>query len=75
MPKIICASVDCAYNGDNHTCTANRIMMSECHIMTVYDGRQLFWQCKQYEMSEQSKRLYEDFKRILKNDGIQSIES
>lgn len=75
MPKVYCGAVDCKWNDVKNQCRAKEIHLEDNYIMTVYDGRQHFNRCKDYEMSEQSKRLYEDFKRILKNDGIESIES
>ena len=68
MPKIICGAVDCEHNRDGYHCDADKIVLSEHSVMTVWEGRQQFWKCDQYEMSEQSKRLYEEFKRLIEND-------
>lgn len=68
MPKVICAACDCKWNDVNNRCRAKEIHLEDNHIMTVYDGRQHFNRCQDYEMSEQMKRLYEEFKRLMEND-------
>ena len=57
MPKVICASLDCKYNGKGYQCTAKKITMSEHFLVTVNEGRQHLWRCKQYEMSEEMKKI------------------
>ena len=57
MPKVICASLDCKYNGKGYQCTAKKINLSDNYIMTVNEGRQHFNKCRNYEMSEESKRI------------------
>ena len=65
MTKIVCAAVGCKYNDDDNVCTAPKVAMSEHSIMTLYDGRQQFWKCKQYEESEISKYVTEQFKKLI----------
>lgn len=68
MPKLICAAVDCKYNGKGHQCTAKKITMSEHYMLTVNEGRQHLWRCKQYEMDEDIQRMEEQFKELMWND-------
>jgi hypothetical protein len=42
--------------------------MSEGYVMTVYEGRQHIWRCKQYEMDEEIQRMEEQFKELMRND-------
>lgn len=65
MPKVICASLECKYNGKGYQCTAKKITMSEHYMLTVNEGRQHFWRCKQYEKSEDMERFEEQFKRMM----------
>lgn len=65
MPKIHCAAVDCKYNSKNNTCTAKEIYMSDHSIMTMHDGRQHFWRCKQYEMDEEAKKFLENWDGLM----------
>ena len=68
MTKIVCAAVGCKYNDDDNVCTAPKVAMSEHSIMTLYDGRQHFWKCKQYKQSDLAKRLSESFAKSF--DGF-----
>lgn len=68
MPKLICAAVDCKHIGKNWQCTAKKVVMSEGYVMTVYEGRQHIWHCKQYEMDEEIQRMEEQFKELMRND-------
>lgn len=61
MPKVICASLDCKYNGKGHQCTAKKITMSEHYMLTVNEGRQQFWRCKKYEKSEEMQEFEKQF--------------
>ena len=65
MTKIVCAAVGCKYNDDDNVCTAPKVAMSEHSIMTLYDGRQHFWKCKQYEESGFSKAIKEQFAEMM----------
>lgn len=68
MPKVICASLDCKYNGKGHQCTAKKITISERYMLTVNEGRQHLWKCKQYEKSEEVEQFEEQFKRMMKHE-------
>lgn len=61
---VYCASVDCKYNGDKNRCTAKGISLSSHSVMTVWDGRQEFWKCKNYEMSEEYRNVLEMINKI-----------
>lgn len=39
--------------------------MSEGYVMTVYEGRQHIWRCRQYE---EIQRMEEQFKELMQND-------
>ena len=64
MPKVICAAVDCKYNDDKNCCTAKEICMSDHYIMTVWEGRQHFHRCEQYEMSDDLWRAMDELRRL-----------
>lgn len=62
MPKIKCASCECKWNNDNYMCSyKGTILMNDCDIMTVNDGRQHFHKCKMYEKNEEYKELEQAF--------------
>ena len=71
--RVYCASQECKYN-DRNRCIAETISLS-CHsVMTYHDGRQDFWKCKQYEMSEDSKRIFECLKAIIDKQNKEAQE-
>ena len=74
MPKVICASYECKYNTDDNTCIYDEVYLNDLSIMTVYEGRQHLWRCKQYEKSEEAKRMEEKFMKFLKEQGMEIIE-
>lgn len=57
MSKVYCAASDCKWNSVKNQCAAKEIHLADNYVMTVYDGRQHFNKCHEYEMSEESKRL------------------
>lgn len=72
---VICAAVDCEHIDDEaHCCRLKRIVLSEHYMHTVNEGLQHFWRCKQYEQSAESKRLEEEFKKLLKEQGVEVLE-
>lgn len=70
MSEIICAAIDCEHIDDMNCCRLKEISLSEHFIHTVHEGVQHFWQCKQYEKSEETKRLEEKFIKLLKEQGV-----
>jgi len=57
--SVYCAAVNCKYHSDTNRCTAKRITLSSHSILTLWNGRQDFWKCKQYEMSDEYKAVFE----------------
>ena len=72
MPKVICAACDCKWNDVKNQCIAKKINLSDIYIMTMYDGRQHFNKCRNYEMSEESKRIMNELKELFFNDRNES---
>lgn len=75
MPRIKCASIDCKWNSDTNMCnygrTRHTLLMNDCYVMTVHDGRQHFHYCKAYEKSERAKELEGDFIKFLEERGLE----
>ena len=71
MPRVKCASVDCKWNNDNNMCiygrTGHTMLISDCYVSTVHDGRQHFHRCKAYEKSEVAQQLESEFAKFLKD--------
>ena len=62
MPKIKCASCECKWNNDKSMCTyKGMLLMNDCDVMTVHDGRQHFHKCKMFEESEDYQELRRKF--------------
>lgn len=64
MTRVKCPCVECKHNKD-HRCKNKGITLAWKSVMTVHEGRLEAWICKDYEMDEESKRIYEDMKRIM----------
>lgn len=64
MTKIKCPSGECVHNLDN-VCQAKSISLSWCSIMTKWEGRQEYWKCKDYEVSDEYKEAARQFKIVL----------
>ena len=74
MGIIYCGSYDCIHcNPDNNICDADEVFLNTANIMTAWEGRQDFWRCKQYEISEKTRRLYEQFEKFLKEQGLEAL--
>ena len=63
--SVYCAAVDCKYNSDTNRCTAKSISLYSHSVMTVWEGRQEFWRCKNYELSDEAKRLSAAIKQMM----------
>ena len=61
--KLFCATSECKYNDDHNQCTAHEVYLNDLSIMTVWEGRQHLWKCRQFEMSDDAKRICEEFER------------
>jgi len=59
--SVYCASSECKYNSNTGRCTAKRVDLTWHSISTVWDGRQEFLKCKQYEMSDGYATLMKQF--------------
>lgn len=57
--SVYCAALECKFHSDTNRCTAKRITLSSHSVMTLWNGRQEFWKCKQYEMSDEYKAILE----------------
>ena len=57
--SVYCAALECKFQSDTNRCTAKRITLSSHSVMTLWNGRQEFWKCKQYEMSDEYKAVLE----------------
>lgn len=55
--SVYCAALECKYHSDTNRCTAKKITLSSHSVMTVWNGRQEYLKCKQYEMSEEYKAI------------------
>lgn len=65
MPRIKCATCECKWNNDKSMCTYKGIiLMNDCSVMTVHDGRQHFHKCKMFEESED----YQELRRKFESD-------
>lgn len=52
-PKIVCANVNCKYNGFRNTCTCPQVKLSFRHLHTTNEGLIDVFECKSFE--EQTK--------------------
>ena len=67
--SVYCAALECKYHGDTNRCTAKNIILSSHSVMTVWNGRQEFLKCKQYEMSEEYKALLTALRMAEEGEG------
>lgn len=61
--SVYCAAADCKYSGSKNRCTAKQVTLSWHSVMTVWEGRQEFLQCRSYEMSDEAKRISEAIRK------------
>ena len=61
MVSITCPCVECRYNGRAHKCTAKAIKLTYRNLATINEGRVDMWVCNKYELSDEAKRIEEDF--------------
>lgn len=66
MVTVVCASADCKWCDEDNYCTAGEIHLNDMSIMTLWEGRQHLWRCKQYEMSDRAKQMFSDFDRLCR---------
>ena len=65
MTKIKCPSGECIHNSDSNVCQAKSISLEWFSIMTKWEGRQEYWKCKEYELSDEYKVMAHQFKKIM----------
>lgn len=65
MPKLFCGASDCIYNNNRNRCTAKEVSLNDLSVMTLWEGRQHLWRCKQYEMSEEAKKIEKMMKEVM----------
>ena len=68
MPTVYCASIECKRNNKNK-CTAKVLTLNESHLHTVWNGVEQVWRCKQFEMSEEAKRMKAEMEWLIGGDG------
>ena len=68
MAKVWCAAIECV-NNKNNQCKAAEINLSDGHIHTVYQGFKQVWECRNYNISEESKQLQDKIKGFLSFGG------
>ena len=64
MPKVWCAAIECK-NNKNNQCTATEINLSSGNVHTYYQGFKQVWECRNFNMSEEYKRMMEEVSRIF----------
>lgn len=62
MPKVWCAEIECQHN-KNNTCRRKEINFSAGHVHTIHQGFLHVWCCKNYELSEDTKKLMEELRK------------
>ena len=72
---VVCASADCKWCDEDNYCTAGEIHLNDMSIMTLWEGRQHLWRCKQYEMSDRAKQMLSDFERLCGEKAMRSSKS
>lgn len=68
MSKIYCADSRCKYY-KNQQCMAKEVIMNSCSIMTMYEGRRDFLECKTFEKSDDYKKIEDFWDNILHKES------
>lgn len=64
--KITCASLECEFRDDRTgRCKSKEIILNDCSVVTVHEGRQHFHRCKMFQESEECKEMRERLKQIF----------
>lgn len=61
MVSITCPCIECRHNGRANKCTAKAINLTYRNMATINEGRVDMWVCNKYELSDEAKRIEEDF--------------
>lgn len=62
MAKVWCAEIECKHNRNN-MCRRKEVKFSAGHVHTIHQGFLHVWQCKDYELSEDAKKIMEVLKK------------
>ena len=65
MTNVFCATIECKYNTSGE-CKKEAISLSGESCMTLWQGRQQFWRCKDFEMSEEAAEMFAKFDKMIK---------
>lgn len=69
--KIRCGSIDCKWCDDDNFCTyEGTILLNDCYVSTVNEGRQHFHYCKRYEKDDHFEQLEEAFKKFIEGHRL-----
>lgn len=49
LPKLVCANVNCKYNGFRNACTCPQVKLSFRHLHTTFEGLVEVFECKSFE--------------------------
>lgn len=60
MPKVWCADDGCRFNDGRNKCTAKEINLSWHSVVTVWEGRKEFHNCKMRESPAEYRRRMEE---------------
>ena len=60
---VYCPCSECKHNGKNNKCTAKSITLSAHYVQTLWEGRQEFWKCKDFVMTEEAKQIFDAIRR------------
>lgn len=56
LPKLVCANVNCKYNGFRNACTCPQVRLNYRHLHTTNEGLVDVFECKNYEIQEDTTR-------------------
>jgi len=57
FPKIVCANVNCKYNGFRNMCDRPQVRLNYRHLHTTNEGLVDVYECKDYEIREDVKQV------------------
>lgn len=63
----MCPCVECIHHSDKtNTCKAKEVAFTYRNMATLNEGRVDMWVCKQYELSEDVKRIFKEIDEYLR---------
>ena len=75
MPIVYCAAIECKHHDDNNRCRAKTINLSEALLHTVWNGVQQVWKCKQFELSDEAKRIRAELEKYTMERDVDNEHS